>query len=69
MTNKAFTNRITKYVDAEIDQASSFLKVNDLVSAFHHLERAHVLGQAVTIEHTLSALADAENRIEEERFS
>jgi hypothetical protein len=52
MKNKAFTNRIKKYVDAEVEQASTFLKANNLASAFHHLERAHVLGQAVTIEHT-----------------
>lgn len=52
MTNNTFANRIKKHVDAEIEQASSFLNANDLVSAFHHLERAHVLGQAVTIEHT-----------------
>lgn len=52
MTNKAFTNRIRKYVDAEIERASTFLKAHDLESAFHHLERAHILGQAVTVEHT-----------------
>ena len=45
-------NRISKYVDAEINEASSLLMKNDLENAFHHLERAHVIGQAVTIEHT-----------------
>lgn len=45
-------NRIKKYVDAEIDRASGFIKNNDLSNAFRHLERAHVLGQAVTVEHT-----------------
>jgi hypothetical protein len=44
-------NRISKYVDAEIDIASNLVKKNELESAFHHLERAHVLGQSVTIEH------------------
>jgi hypothetical protein len=52
MTNETFTNRIRKYVDAEIQQASSFLENNDLESAFHHLERAHILGQSVTTKHT-----------------
>lgn len=52
MTNKNFTNRIRKYVDAEIEKSSKFLKDNDLESAFYHLERAHVLGQAITLEHT-----------------
>lgn len=45
-------NRIRKYVDAEIEKASGFVKNNDFTTAFRHLERAHVLGQAVTIEHT-----------------
>lgn len=45
-------NRIRKYVDAEIEKASNFIKSNDLMSAFRHLERAHVIGQAVTVEHT-----------------
>jgi hypothetical protein len=45
-------NRIKKYVDTEIHLASDLLKKNRFESAFHHLERAHVLGQAVTLEHT-----------------
>jgi hypothetical protein len=45
-------NQIKKYVDTEIDLASNLLKNNRLESAFHHLERAHVLGQSVTLEHT-----------------
>ena len=45
-------NRVREYVDAEIDKASSFVKSNDLTNAFRHLERAHVIGQTVTIEHT-----------------
>lgn len=52
MKSNTFANRIKKHVDAEIKRASSFLKANDLDGAFHHLERAHVLGQAVTVEHT-----------------
>lgn len=45
-------NRVREYVNAEIDKASSFVKSNDLTNAFRHLERAHVIGQAVTVEHT-----------------
>jgi len=45
-------NRIKKYVDAEIEKAADFIKSDDLTSAFQHLERAHILGQAVTTEHT-----------------
>jgi hypothetical protein len=45
-------NRVRKYVDAEIDMASILLQKNELESAFHHLERAHILGQAITMEHT-----------------
>ncbi|MEO8041731.1 MAG: DUF3703 domain-containing protein [Acidobacteriota bacterium] len=52
MSNEVYANHINKYVDAEIETASGFLKHNDLSSAFKHLERAHVLGQAVTVEHT-----------------
>ena len=50
--NNNFANRIKKYVDAEIEKAADFLKTGDSASAFHHLERAHILGQAATIEHT-----------------
>jgi hypothetical protein len=52
MPNKLFASRIKKYVDEEVALASDFLKNNDLVMAFRHLERAHVLGQVVTSEHT-----------------
>lgn len=51
MTNN-FANRIKEYIDAEIEKASDFLKSNDLTSALRHLERAHILGQTVTLEHT-----------------
>lgn len=40
-----------KIVD-EIDRAASAELRNDLAAAFHHLERAHVLGQTSTYEHT-----------------
>lgn len=43
---------IEKYIDAEIERAEKLVAENDLESAFQHLERAHVLGQAITYEHT-----------------
>jgi hypothetical protein len=52
MPDKLFASRIKKYVDEEIALADSSLKANNLPMSFRHLERAHVLGQAVTIEHT-----------------
>ena len=52
MLKKSFRSRIKKYVDAEIREASACAKTNDFATAFGHLERAHVLGQASTIEHT-----------------
>lgn len=45
--------KIKKHIDAEIGQAEKFFAENDLETAFRHLERAHVLGQAITFEHTL----------------
>ena len=45
-------DRIKKYVDAEILEADSKIAIGDLSSAFRHLERAHVLGQASTFHHT-----------------
>ena len=52
MKNKLFATRIKKYVDEEISLAENFQMSNDSAAAFRHLERAHVLGQSVTIEHT-----------------
>jgi hypothetical protein len=52
MLKKSFRSRIKRYVDAEIAEASACTKDNDHEAAFRHLERAHVLGQATTIEHT-----------------
>jgi hypothetical protein len=36
----------------EIAEADSLSEVGDLAGAFQHLERAHVLGQSVTADHT-----------------
>ena len=52
MTEPSFANRIKTYVDDEVKKAAEFIKSDDSTSAFRHLERAHVLGQAVTVEHT-----------------
>lgn len=39
-------------VQREIDAADARLDKGELEKAFHHLERAHVLGQANTRDHT-----------------
>lgn len=49
MISNTFTNRIKTYVDDEIKKAAVFIKSGDFASAFQHLERAHVIGQAVTV--------------------
>ncbi len=46
------SEEIKNYIDAEVERAESFVAENDLGAAFRHLERAHVLGQAITYEHT-----------------
>ncbi|ANB19624.1 Hypothetical protein I596_3636 [Dokdonella koreensis DS-123] len=47
----SFTRAIRPYVDAELQAADRALAEDDATRAFVHLERAHVLGQASTIEH------------------
>lgn len=39
-------------IERELHAADEFTASGDLAAAFHHLERAHVLGQASTYEHT-----------------
>lgn len=46
------TEKLKKYIDAEVAAAERSVEENDLDAAFRHLERAHVLGQAITYEHT-----------------
>lgn len=46
------SEKINKYIDAEVKRAESLVTENDLDAAFRHLERTHVLGQAITYEHT-----------------
>lgn len=43
---------VEKYIDAEIKKSSNLAESNDLANAFRHLERAHILGQANTVDHT-----------------
>ena len=38
----------------EMDEAIRFYGLNEFDSAFHHLERAHILGQSYIILHTRS---------------
>lgn len=43
---------IEEYIELEIALADSLAKSGDYHSAFYHLERAHILGQASTYQHT-----------------
>lgn len=40
------------HINAEIASAERLESSGDLAAAFHHLERAHVLGQTSTYQHT-----------------
>jgi hypothetical protein len=43
---------LRRYIECELAVGRQFEESGDLISAFRHLERAHVLGQAITFEHT-----------------
>jgi hypothetical protein len=47
----SFGNRIRAYVDIELNAARAAERAGDPSAAFHHLERAHVLGQRSTVQH------------------
>lgn len=47
----SFGQRIRPYVQAELEAAQRSEDAGDPASAFRHLERAHVLGQASTAQH------------------
>ena len=47
----SFRSRVRPLVNAEVAQAHQRRLARDYRAEFHHLERAHVLGQASTIEH------------------
>ena len=46
------SSKLKPYIDDEIRQASALSETGHDAEAFSHLERAHVLGQAMTREHT-----------------
>jgi len=46
-----FARRIHPSVQAEVDAAAGLEARGDPVSAFAHLERAHILGQQSTVQH------------------
>lgn len=46
-----FARRIRPFVRYELDAAARCEARGEFASAFGHLERAHVLGQASTVEH------------------
>ncbi len=46
-----FGTRIRPAVDAELQSASAADRAGQALLSFRHLERAHVLGQASTVQH------------------
>lgn len=49
---KTMNLNLKKSIEFELELANSLAKTADFNSAFYHLERAHVLGQASTYQHT-----------------
>ena len=45
-------NRLVDYINREVAESDSLIAKGDLDAAYHHLKRAHVLGQARTFDHT-----------------
>jgi hypothetical protein len=45
-------NKLDKFIDGEISEAERLSATGDAAGAFRHLERAHVLGQSSTYQHT-----------------
>ena len=52
MKNSEFYQKIKRHIDAEVETAVELIETGNLQLAFYHLERAHVLGQSITMEHT-----------------
>lgn len=52
MNSKDFFENIKPFIELETENAEKLLKNGDSEAAFRHLERAHVLGQSITSEHT-----------------
>lgn len=47
----SFSNQIRSHVARELDLAAATERAGETAASFHHLERAHVLGQASTVQH------------------
>lgn len=45
-------SELSDYIKDEISKADLLIRMGDLDAAFRHLERAHVLGQSRTFDHT-----------------
>ena len=43
---------LQQHIKHEITRADARYEVGDFEATFHHLERAHVLGQGITADHT-----------------
>jgi hypothetical protein len=52
--SKVMRQKLKNAYCLEMDDAIRFYELNELASAFHHLERAHILGQSYIIPHTKS---------------
>lgn len=50
--SRDFARRIAPHVERELEEARLARSAGQPVSEFHHLERAHVLGQSSTYWHT-----------------
>lgn len=64
----SFTDRIRPYVRKELEVAAWAESWGRLATARHHLERAHVLGQASTREHVSTHVAMARMAIRHRRW-
>ena len=51
MYRRGFSERIRPFVDDELRAAAAAEASGDAAASFRHLERAHVLGQASTVQH------------------
>lgn len=49
---RTVNERLASAIEGEIAAADELTERGDHAAAFHHLERAHVLGQASTYQHT-----------------
>ena len=50
--NTLMPKTLKKFYQVELDAYYSNFEMGDLQQAWHHLERAHVIGQAYPFEHT-----------------